>query len=94
MLDIGEEKIPPADRGEDNPFSDNGGSIFRCMEGDGPEMGLWTFCVPGLVGPLLDPGQEAALSPGPALPDIGPCVCCGGCCWEAGDGETPVRRDA
>ena len=73
--------------GEDNPFSCNGGSIFRCMRGDGTgctgntaDVGLWACCMPGLevVGPLPDSGPEVALSPGvdsPALPAISPCVC-------------------
>lgn len=85
MLDIGGGKTPLVDTGEDNSFDCNGGSICRCMAGDetgGPgTTAAARLCVPGLdviVGPLLDPGLEVALSPGfesPAEPVIGPCDC-------------------
>ena len=89
--------------GEDNPFNCNGGSICRCMRGDGGEgktaaVGLWTCCVPGLevIVPLPDSGPEVDLSPefvSPALPAINPCVCWGGCCWEVGCGLTLATKD-
>lgn len=86
--------------GEDNPFNCNGGSICRCMRGDGTgcpgntaAVGLWTCCVPELeaVGPLPDSKLEG-LSPGfenPALPAISPCVCC----WEIDCGVTLENKD-
>ena len=84
--------------GEDNPFNCNGGSICRCMRGDGgagktAAVGLWTCGVPGLevIGPLPDSVLEVDLSSefdSPTLPAISPCVC-----WEVGCGVTLANKD-